>query len=79
MDIAEKKEVKPDQIDKVDIKDPDNLTGKYTSKARKLVSKTFAKRALQWSYLHKSLISYLLLILYEGQKSSSIIFISISL
>jgi hypothetical protein len=47
MDVAEKKEVKVDQIDKVDIKDPDNLTGKYTSKARKMVSKTFAKRALQ--------------------------------
>lgn len=47
MDCAEKKDVKPDQIDKVDIKDPDNLTGKYVSKARKMVSKTFAKRALQ--------------------------------
>ncbi len=46
MDVAEKKEVKPDLIDKVDIKDPDNLTGKYISKARKMVSKTFAKRAL---------------------------------
>ncbi len=48
MDCAEKKDVRPDQIDKVDIKDPDNLTGKYVSKARKMVSKTFAKRALQW-------------------------------
>lgn len=47
MDIAEKKEVRVDQIDKVDIKDPDNLTGKYVSKARKMVSKTFSRRALQ--------------------------------
>ena len=53
MDCAEKKDVRPDQIDKVDIKDPDNLTGKYVSKARKMVSKTFAKRALQWSaFIH---------------------------
>ena len=48
MDIAEKKEVKVDQIDKVEIKDADNLTGKYISKSRKIVSKTFAKRAIQW-------------------------------
>lgn len=52
IDIADKKDVKPDQIDKVDIKDPDNLVGKYISKSRKMVSKTFAKRALQWSLLH---------------------------
>jgi hypothetical protein len=36
-----------DQIDKVDIKDPDNLVGKYTSKQRKIVSRTFARRAVQ--------------------------------
>jgi len=42
-----RKKFRPDQIDKVDIKDADNLTGKYISKARKMVSKTFAKRALQ--------------------------------
>jgi hypothetical protein len=47
MDLVEKKDVRPDQIDKVDIKDPDNLTGKYTGKTRKLVSKTYAKKALQ--------------------------------
>ncbi len=47
LDIVDKKEVRPDQIDKVDIKDADNLTGKYVSKARKMVIKTFAKRALQ--------------------------------
>lgn len=47
MDLVEKKDVKPDQIDKVDIKDPDNLTGKYISKTRKSVSKTFAKKILQ--------------------------------
>lgn len=47
LDLVEKKDVKPDQIDKVDIKDPDNLTGKYISKTRKMVSKTFAKKVLQ--------------------------------
>lgn len=47
IDLVEKKDVKPDQIDKVDIKDPDNLTGKYISKTRKMVSKTFAKKVLQ--------------------------------
>lgn len=47
MDIVDKKEVRVDQIDKVDIKDADNLTGKYVSKARKMVSKTYSKRALQ--------------------------------
>jgi len=56
MDVAEKKEVRVDQIDKVDIKDPDNLTGKYISKARKMVSKTYAKRALQWFYIAPALI-----------------------
>jgi len=47
MDIVEKKDVRADQIDKVDIKDPDNLVGKYVSKSRKIVSRTFAKRAIQ--------------------------------
>ena len=47
MDIVEKKDVKADQIDKVDIKDADNLVGKYVSKSRKIVSRTFAKRAMQ--------------------------------
>jgi hypothetical protein len=46
MDLVEKKDVRADQIDKVDIKDADNLSGKYISKMRKLVSKTFAKRAI---------------------------------
>lgn len=47
LDMVEKKDVKPDQIDKVDIKDPDNLSGKYIGKTRKFVSKTYAKRVLQ--------------------------------
>ncbi len=47
MDLADKKDVKVDQIDKVEIKDADNLSGKYISKTRKMVSKTYAKRALQ--------------------------------
>ena len=46
MDIVDKQNVKADQIDKVDVKDADNLVGKYTAKARRLVSKTWAKRAL---------------------------------
>lgn len=50
MDVVDKKDVKVDQIDKVDIKDADNLAGKYISKSRKSVGKTFAKRAIQWLY-----------------------------
>ena len=46
MDIAEKADVKADQIDKVEIKDVDSLSGKYISKARRNASKTFLKRAL---------------------------------
>lgn len=64
MDAAEKKDIRPDQIDKVDIKDADNLTGKYVSKARKMVSKTFAKRALQWCTLNKTLILIFINFLY---------------
>ena len=35
-------------IDKVEIKDADTLSGKYIGKSRRLASKTFSKRALQW-------------------------------
>jgi hypothetical protein len=46
MDIVEKKDVKADQIGKVDVKDSDTIVGKYTAKARRLVNKTWSKRAL---------------------------------
>ena len=87
MDVAEKKEVKVDQIDKVDIKDPDNLTGKYISKARKMVSKTYAKRALQWFYIRSALIfkflywnflhTYLLVGVVKNDSNPSAIFSAI--
>ena len=44
MDAVEKKEVRADMIDKVEIKDQDTLSGKYISKARKACSKSIAKR-----------------------------------
>jgi hypothetical protein len=46
MDIAEKSEVKADQIEKGDTKELDTLSAKYVNKARRNVSKTFLKRAL---------------------------------
>jgi hypothetical protein len=45
MDIVERKDVKADEIDKVEIKDVDSVAGKYVSKNRRLVSKTFLKKA----------------------------------
>lgn len=47
MDAVEKKEVRADLIDKVDIKDQDTVTGKYIAKVRKAASKSIAKR-LTW-------------------------------
>jgi hypothetical protein len=44
MDAVEKKEVRPELIDKVDIKDPDTLSGKYVAKIRRAASKAIAKR-----------------------------------
>lgn len=44
MDALEKKEVRADLIDKVDIKDQDTLAGKYISKVRRAASKAIAKR-----------------------------------
>jgi len=44
MDAVEKKEVRADLIDKVEIKDQDTLCGKYISKIRKAASKAIAKR-----------------------------------
>ena len=46
MDVAEKSDVKADQIDKGDVKELDTLSGKYINKARRNASKTFLKRAL---------------------------------
>ena len=44
MDAFDKKDVKADQIDKVDIKDQDSMAGKYISKVRRAASKSIAKR-----------------------------------
>lgn len=46
MDAVERKEVRADQIDKVDIKDQDTLAGKYISKVRRTASKSIAKRLM---------------------------------
>lgn len=45
MDLVDRKDIKADEIDKVDVKDVDSIAGKYASKNRKLVSKTFLKKA----------------------------------
>jgi hypothetical protein len=44
MDALERKEIRADQIDKVEIKDQDTLAGKYISKVRRAASKAIAKR-----------------------------------
>jgi hypothetical protein len=44
MDAIEKKDIKADQIDKVELKDQDTLCGKYIAKVRKAASKAIAKR-----------------------------------
>lgn len=44
MDALEKKEIRADQIDKVEIKDQDSLAGKYIAKVRRAASKAIAKR-----------------------------------
>lgn len=44
MDALEKKEIRADQIDKVDIKDQDTLSGKYIAKVRRAASKAIARR-----------------------------------
>jgi len=48
MDAVDRKEVRADQIDKVDIKDQDTLSGKFIAKFRRTASKSIAKR-LMWS------------------------------
>lgn len=58
MDIVEKSEVKADQIDKGDVKEVDTLAGKYINKARRNVSKTFLKRALNWSFEARTYVFY---------------------
>lgn len=45
MDLVDRKDVKADEIDKVEVKDVDSLAGKYVTKNRKSVSKTFLKKA----------------------------------
>jgi len=44
MDAIEKKDIRADQIDKVELKDQDTLSGKYIAKVRKAASKAIAKR-----------------------------------
>lgn len=44
MDALEKKEIRADQIDKVEVKDQDTLAGKYIAKVRRAASKAIAKR-----------------------------------
>jgi hypothetical protein len=44
MDALEKKDIRADQIDKVEIKDQDTLAGKYIAKVRRAASKAIAKR-----------------------------------
>lgn len=44
MDALEKKQIRADQIDKVDIKDQDTLSGKYIAKVRRAASKAIARR-----------------------------------
>jgi len=46
MDAVDRKEVRADQIDKVDIKDQDTLAGKYIAKVRRAASKSIAKRLM---------------------------------
>jgi hypothetical protein len=46
MDALEKKEIRADLIDKVEIKDQDTLAGKYVSKVRRAASKAIAKRLM---------------------------------
>jgi len=43
MDAVEKKEVRADLIDKVEVKDQDTLAGKYIAKARRAASKSIAR------------------------------------
>lgn len=45
MDLVERKEVKADEIDKNEVKDADSIAGRFISKNRKLVSKTFLKKS----------------------------------
>lgn len=47
MDALERKDIRADQIDKVEIKDQDTLAGKYISKVRRAASRAIAKR-LTW-------------------------------
>ena len=44
MDAMEKKEVRADLIDKVEVKDQDTLAGKYIAKVRRAASRAIAKR-----------------------------------
>ncbi len=44
VDIYERKEVKADQVDRIEVKDAETLAGKYVAKMRKSTSKNFLKK-----------------------------------
>ena len=44
MDAMEKSEIRADQIDKVELKDSDSLSGKYIAKVRRAASKSISRR-----------------------------------
>jgi len=59
MDALERKDIRADQIDKVEIKDQDTLAGKYISKVRRAASRAIAKRLTWFQYIdciHKQIV-----------------------
>jgi hypothetical protein len=44
LDLFEKKEIKADQLNKADLKDPDTISGKYIGKNRHTTRKIFEKK-----------------------------------
>ena len=44
MDLAQRKNVRPDMIDKGEMKESDSIAGKYIAKSRRATSKIFTRR-----------------------------------
>lgn len=44
MDIVERKDVKPELLDKYEGKDPDSVASKYAARVRKTTARSFAKK-----------------------------------
>jgi hypothetical protein len=44
LDLFEKKEIKADQLNKADLKDPDTISGKYIGKNRHTTRKIYEKK-----------------------------------